>query len=321
MKAVVVEQIGSFYYREIDVPRIAPKEVLVRVQVTGLCRTDLKIVRVGHRDLVLPRVPGEEVVGVIDEVGSAVSRFHTGQRVYIYPGTSCGTCHACRTGAGNLCVSMQIMGFHRDGGFAEYVCAPEACLIPIPDQLPDDLAILAEPLSCCLNALDRAALKAGDCVGVWGGGPAGTLIRRAAAARGATSWTIEPHAGRRARAGGFEEAPTDGCDVAVVAVGDAAAYQQALKALRPRGCLVLFSGLSPATACQPLDLNAMHYLEQRVAGAYGCTFDHGAEAIRLLADGSVAVSDMISHRLPLAELDHALGIVERREGMKVLLYP
>ena len=321
MKAVVVERIGSFALREIDVPAIAPQEVLVRVQVTGLCRTDLKIVRVGHRDLVLPRVPGEEVVGVIEAVGAEVSRFRAGQRVYIYPGTSCGTCDACRRGAGNLCASMQIMGFHRDGGFAEYVSAPQASLIPIPDGLPDDVAILAEPLSCCLNALERAAPKPGDCVGVWGGGPAGTLIRRAAMAKGATGWTVEPHAGRRARIDGFEEAPAEGCDVAVVAVGDAAAYQQATKSLRPRGCLVLFSGLSPATACQPLDLNAMHYLEQRVAGAYGCTFEHGAEAIRLLADGTVTVSDMISHRLPLAELDHALGIVERREGMKILLYP
>ena len=321
MKAVVVEQIGSFSVRQIEIPKVSPEEVLVRVQVTGLCRTDLKIVRVGHRDLVLPRVPGEEVVGVIKEVGAEVSRFCTGQRVYIYPGTSCGTCEACRHGAGNLCASMQIMGFHRDGGFAEYVCAPQASLIPIPDGLPDDVAILAEPLSCCLNALERAALKPGDCVGVWGGGPAGTLIRRAAMAKGATGWTVEPHAGRRSRINGFGEAPAEGCDVAVVAVGDAAAYQQATKSLRPRGCLVLFSGLSPATACQPLDLNAMHYLEQRVAGAYGCTFEHGAEAIRLLADGTVTVSDMISHRLPLAELDHALGIVERREGMKILLYP
>lgn len=321
MKAVVVERIGSFALREIEIPAIGPADVLVRVEVTGLCRTDLKIVRVGHRDLVLPRVPGEEVVGVVDDVGAKVSQFRKGQRVYVYPGTSCGRCDACRQGAGNLCASMQIMGFHRDGGFAEYVCAPQASLIPLPDTLPDDVAILAEPLSCCLNALERAALKPGDRVGVWGAGPAGTLIRRAAEAKGATGWTVEPHVGRRTRAGGFEEAPADGCDIAVVAVGDVAAYQQAANALRPRGCLVLFSGLSPTAARQALDFNVMHYLEQRVAGAYGCTFDHGVEAIRLLADGTVSVTDMISHRLPLAELDHALGIVERREGMKVLLYP
>ena len=84
---------------------------------------------------------------------------------------------------------------------------------------------------------------------------------------------------------------------------------------------MVFSGLSPAAACQQLDLNAMHYLEQRVAGAYGCTYQHGEEAIRMLEQGLVRVDDLVSHRLPLAELDHALGIVEQRAGMKVLLYP
>lgn len=321
MKAVVVERIGSFSIKEVAEPAIGPDDVLVRVVVTGLCRTDLKLIRVGHRDLVLPRIPGEEVVGVIERVGSDVSRFNCGQRVYLYPGTSCGHCRACLSGAGNLCAAMQIMGFHRDGGFADYVSAPQSCVIPIADGLADDLAIFAEPLSCCLNSLERAAMRPGDCVGVWGSGPAGTLVRRAAQAKGAAVWSVEPDARRREWCGGFELPPADGCDVAVVAVGDPAAYQQAVQSLRPRGCLVLFSGLSPATACQQLDLNAMHYLEQRVAGAYGCTFQHGEEAIRMLEQGEIRVDDMVSHRLPLSELDRALGIVERREGMKVLLYP
>ena len=321
MKAVVVERIGSFTLKEVAEPAIGPDDVLVRVTVTGLCRTDLKIVRVGHRDLVLPRIPGEEVVGVIERVGSAVTRFNCGQRVYLYPGTSCGDCRACRCGAGNLCAAMQIMGFHRDGGFAELVCAPQSCVIPLSDSLADDRAIFAEPLSCCLNALERAALRAGDCVGVWGAGPAGSLVRRAAQAQGASVWSVEPDARRRELCGGFERPPSEGCDVAVIAVGDAAAYQQAVRSLRPRGCLVLFSGLSPAAANQPLDLNAMHYLEQRVAGAYGCTYRHGEEAIRLLAQGEIRVDDLVSHRLPLADLDHALTIVEQRAGMKVLLYP
>ena len=321
MKAVVVERIGSFSLKEVAEPAIGADDVLVRVTVTGLCRTDLKIVRVGHRDLVLPRIPGEEVVGVIERVGSDVTRFRRGQRVYLYPGTSCGHCHACLSGAGNLCAAMQIMGFHRDGGFAELVCAPQSCVIPIADGLADDQAIFAEPLSCCLNALERAALRPGDCVGVWGGGPAGSLVRRAAQAKGASVWSVETDARRRQLCGGFEQPPAEGCDVAVVAVGDPAAYQQAVHSLRPRGCLVVFSGLSPAAACQRLDLNTMHYLEQRVAGAYGCTYQHGEEAIRMLEQGLIRVDDLVSHRLPLAELDHALGIVEQRAGMKVLLYP
>lgn len=321
MKAIVIERIGAFALRECPVPAIAPNEVRIRVTVTGLCRTDLKIVRVGHRDLVLPRIPGEEVVGVIDAIGADVSRLQVGQRVYLYPGTCCGTCPACQGGAGNLCRSMQIMGFHRDGGFAEYVATPEASVIPLPEGLPDDAAIFAEPLSCCLNGLERGGLQAGDTLGIWGSGPAGMLLRRAAEALGATVWMVDPDPRRRAFSGAGETPAPGGCDVAIVAVGSLDAYRQAAQSLRPRGCLVFFSGLSPADACHAYDINSAHYLEQRSAGAYGCTYAHSETAIRWLAEGRIRVDDLVSHRLPLAELDTGLGIVERRDGMKVLLYP
>lgn len=321
MKAIVIERIGAFALRERPIPQIAPSEVRIRVSVTGLCRTDLKIVRVGHRDLVLPRIPGEEVVGVIDAVGGDVSELRVGQRVYLYPGTSCGSCPACQRGAGNLCRSMQIMGFHRDGGFADYVAAPAASVIPVPDSLADDAAIFAEPLSCCLNGLERGGLQAGDTLGVWGCGPAGLLLRRAAEAIGASVWMTDPDPRRRAFAGAGEVPDPSGCDVAIVAVGSADAYRQALHSLRPRGCLVFFSGLSPADACQSVDFNTAHYLEQRTAGAYGCTYAHSQKALQWLAEGRVRVDDLVSHRLPLSELDTGLGIVERRDGMKVLLYP
>ena len=124
MKAVVVEEIGDFRLADISCPEPGPGEVLIQTAVTGLCRTDLKIIEVGHRDLVLPRVPGEEVVGTVCAVGPDVASDLMGKRVYVYPGTSCGSCKPCLQGAGNLCTGMQIMGFHRDGGFAEYVTAP-----------------------------------------------------------------------------------------------------------------------------------------------------------------------------------------------------
>lgn len=321
MKAIVIEQIGTFALRDVPVPAIGPRDVRVRVAVTGLCRTDLKIVRTGHRDLVLPRIPGEEVVGVIEQTGREVSGLRTGQRVYLYPGISCGVCPACQRGAGNLCRDMKIMGFHRDGGFADYVATPQDSIIPLPDHLADEAAIFAEPLSCCLNALERGDLQAGDTLGIWGSGPAGMLLRRAAEACGATVWMVDPDARRRAFSGAGEHPDPDGCDVAIVAVGSVDAYRQAVRSLRPRGCLVFFSGLSPAEACQPFDFNTAHYLEQRTAGAYGCTYAHSEAAIRMLADGRVRVDDLVSHRLPLAELDAGLGIVERRDGMKVLLTP
>jgi L-iditol 2-dehydrogenase len=349
MQAVVIREVGGFELADVPVPEPGAGEALIRVSVTGLCRTDLKIVRHGHRDLTLPRVPGEEVAGEIVALGPAVPAaarprgadgpaaapgarpFAPGDRVYVYPGVWCGECPSCRRGAENLCRQMRIMGFHRDGGFAEYVAAPLQSLIRVPDGLGDEEAVFAEPLSCCLNALELGRLGEGDVLGVWGAGPAGTLLSRAGALRGAEVVVVEPDERRREflvtapgappRASAHEAAPVP-LDVAVVAVGDAAAYEAAIAALAPRGRLVVFSGLLPGDdAALHVSLSAVHYHEHTFVGAYGCSFRHGVEALDLLAGGRLRVDDLISHRLPLADLDEGLDLVARRAGMKVHLYP
>ena len=349
MQAVVIREVGAFELAEVPVPEPAVGEALIRVSVTGLCRTDLKIVRHGHRDLTLPRVPGEEVVGEIVALGPAGPSaalplgpdgrtaahderpYAPGDRVYVYPGVWCGECPSCRRGAENLCREMRIMGFHRDGGFADYVAAPLQSLIRVPDGLGDEEAVFAEPLSCCLNALELGGVGEGDALGVWGAGPAGTLLSRAGALLRAEVTVVEPHAGRRERMKATPGTPSGvtvhrkalaPVDVAVVAVGDPRAYEAAIAALAPRGRLVVFSGLLPSDdAGLRVSLSAVHYHEHTFVGAYGCSFRHGVEALGLLASRRLPVDDLISHRLPLAELDQGLDLVARRDGMKVHLYP
>ncbi|MBM3148112.1 MAG: alcohol dehydrogenase catalytic domain-containing protein [Actinobacteria bacterium] len=347
MEAVLVREIGDFELVETPVPRPGRGEALIEVSVTGLCRTDLKLIEVGHRDLELPRVPGEEVVGVVREVcpgaedqdralgaGADPASFAVGERVYVYPGISCGGCRPCLRGAGNLCRDMRIMGFHRDGGFAEHVVAPLRSLIRVPHGLADEAAVFAEPLSCCLNALELGRVGDGDVLGVWGAGPAGTLLSRAAVLRGAEVIVTEPDERRRERVETWAAGPAwavratvvpppDGSlDAAIVAVGSSHAYEEALAALGPRGRLVVFSGLSPsADAAAAPSLDRLHYNEQTVVGAYGCAFRHGVEALDLLASDTLPVTDLISHRLPLSDLHRGLEIVAQRSGMKVHLYP
>jgi L-iditol 2-dehydrogenase len=321
MSAVLVRRIGAFELTTVPLRDLEDDEVLIEVEVTGLCRTDLKLIRVGHRDLILPRIPGEEVVGTIRKLGGKVTSVPEGSRVYVYPGLWCGQCPACRRGAENLCRQMQIMGFHRDGGFAEWVIAPAQSVIPVPEGLSAELAVFAEPLSCCLNALELARLGAGETVGVWGAGPAGTLLARASRAMGAEPATIEPDGQRRARAQGSISRGERKFDVCIVAVGSRQAYQEALGALSSRGRLVVFSGLHPEEDQLPMSFNQLHYHEHTIVGAYGCSFRHGVQALHSIATGAVAVEDLISHRMALSDLDSALQIVENRQGMKVLLYP
>jgi L-iditol 2-dehydrogenase len=321
MWGIQVVEIGQFQFSRLAVRLPQPGEVLIRVAVTGLCRTDLKLIRVGHRDLVLPRVPGEEVVGEIVEKGANVSGLECGDLVYVYPGLWCGNCPACRSGAENLCRDMRIMGFHRDGGFAEYVTVPAQSVIPVPDGLSAEKAVFAEPLSCCLNALELAGLKPGMAVGIWGAGPAGTLLARAARAKGADPLNIDPDPGRSGLAGGCERCPDRCFDVCVIAVGAKQAYAEAVSCLLPRGRMVVFSGLPPSDDRLDLSLNQLHYLEQSVVGAYGCAYRHGVAALALIAKEAVQVTDMISHRMHLDQLDEALRLVEQRQSMKILLYP
>ncbi len=316
-----MREIGSFQFERRPLPQPGADEVLLRVTVTGLCRTDLKIIQVGHRDLLLPCVPGEEVVGEVVALGSQIDATLLHQRCYVYPGEWCGICAACRSGAENLCRSMRIMGFHRDGGFADYVVAPLKSLIPLPEGLSDEQAVFAEPLSCCLNALELARVAPFETIAIWGGGPAGQLLARAASAYNALPTVIEPDPQRRKLAKGVAETPDQLFDVCVVAVGNNSAYQQALAHLAPRGRLVVFSGLAKETPQITTDFNQLHYLEQTLVGAYGCCYRHGRQAISMLQSCKLKVNDLISHRMPLSQLGEALDLVASRQCMKIHLYP
>jgi L-iditol 2-dehydrogenase len=216
---------------------------------------------------------------------------------------------------------MRIMGFHRDGGFAEYVSAPAKSLISLPDTISDADAVFAEPLSCCLNALELAHLKENETIGIWGAGPAGTLLARAAAAMKATPFIIEPDENRRSRVRGYSTPPDMKFDVSIVAVGSSDAYHQALSHLNERGRLVVFSGLPPGGDGITVNFNQLHYHEQTITGAYGCAYRHGELALECIESGRIRVNDLVSHRMPLEELDHALDLVATRQCMKIHLYP
>ena len=321
MKCIQVSKIGNFSLIQKSVRDPKPNEICIQVEVTGLCRTDLKLIRQGHRDLTLPRVPGEEIVGIVVSKGKNVNNIQIGQRVYVYPGLWCETCDACMIHAENMCTHMEILGFHRDGGFAEYVTVPAKTVICVPENLDPNHAVFAEPLSCCLNALELSMIEANKTIGIWGAGPAGTLLHRASKSFDAKPINIDPHPQRHQRIHGYASCPDICFDIAIVAVGDRNAYLSAINHLKPRGRLVIFSGLHKDDAHISLNFNDIHYHETQIVGAYGCCYRHGELALKLLSEKKVIVNDLISHKLPLERLDQGLDIVEKKLGMKVLLFP
>ncbi|MCX7856393.1 MAG: alcohol dehydrogenase catalytic domain-containing protein [Deltaproteobacteria bacterium] len=321
MKALILKKVGLYKLDNAPQPRPGPDEVVIEVKIAGFCSTDLKVLKYGHRDLVLPCIPGEEVVGKVVEKGSDVEEIELGDRVYIYPGTSCRVCKNCIKGAENLCERMQIMGFHRPGGFAEYVLSPQASVIKIPDTISFEEAVFAEPLSCCLNAIELSGLKSGESVGIWGAGPVGNLLKRVALALGAYPTIIEPYAPRMAFANGIDNPAGLTFDVCFVAVGSPSAYREALNCLTARGRLVIFSGLLNDQKYIEIDFNTIHYKEQSVVGSYGSCLRHAVRALQLIEDKAVIVEDLITHRFSLDEIEKAIQVVEERKGMKVLIYP
>ncbi|OPX20421.1 MAG: hypothetical protein BZ151_04045 [Desulfobacca sp. 4484_104] len=327
------------------VPRPACPQggLLIKMAACSLCATDAKMWHQGHRDLILPRILGHEMAGTIVEVGNGVRGLQIGDRVQIAPGLPCGRCRYCLRGVPNLCQEMRIMGFHHNGGLAEFLAVPAAgvhqgAVNLIPAALSFRVATLAEPLACCINGQEQAVVGPGEHVAIFGAGPIGLLHAQLAYLRGASRVILVEIAPERialARQGWADEVidagdqdPVaaigeltggQGVDVAMLACRAIEALEWALAGLAKRGRLCLFSGLRPDQASQALDLNRLHYLEASLVGAYGCTSRQNALALELLAQGRIPGDKLLTHRLPLAEVETGLHLVQNRQGLKITI--
>ncbi len=178
MRAVQVSKPGGpFELVEREVPQPGPRQVRVKVQACGLCHSDA-LTKEGHwPGIAYPRVPGHEIAGVIDAVGSEVPRWRAGQRVGVgWLGGYCGHCESCRRGNFITCVNQQITGITMDGGYQDFVVVPFEGLALIPDEIsPVD----AGPLMCAgittFNSLRNSGARGGDRVAVLGIGGLGHL--------------------------------------------------------------------------------------------------------------------------------------------------
>jgi len=187
MRAVQVSKPGGpFELVEREVPRTGPRQVRVKVKACGLCHSDA-LTKEGHwPGIVYPRVPGHEIAGVIDEVGSDVPRWKTGQRVGIgWLGGYCGHCESCRRGSFVTCANQLITGITMDGGYQDFVVVPFEGLALIPDGIS---SVDAGPLMCAgittFNSLRNSGARGGDRVAVLGVGGLGHLAVQFAAKMG-----------------------------------------------------------------------------------------------------------------------------------------
>lgn len=335
MRAAVLTAPGSLRIENRPRPACPPGGVLLRVAACGLCASDLKMWRWGHKELKLPRILGHEVAGVVEE--SDCAQMAAGKTVQVAPGIPCGSCLACLRGQHNRCPRVRVLGFSLDGGLAEFMAVPAeglagGAVIALPFVLDMATASLAEPLACALNAWQQAKLVPGETVAIMGAGPVGRLAAWSAKALGAGRVVLMDNDPARLRELGFSgvdaqqgnaletarQALEGGADVILPACSDPRALTWGLELLNPGGRLVIFSGLKEPAY---LDLNQVHYRELTLIGAYGCTAAQNERALDLLTSGLVPADLIISHRLPLYSVLKGLDLMEQRACLKVVINP
>lgn len=308
MKALVWHGGQRLSWDDAPDPEPREEEVVLEVEVAGICGSDLH----GYRGHPGPRVPplvlGHEAVGRVD-----------GESYAIYPLVGCGECARCRAGEDNLCASWQLLGMHRAGVFAERVVVPRRSLVPLPPGLDARRAVLAEPLACCVGALAPHAVGPATRLAVFGAGPIGLLTVYLAARAGAAVRAVDPVAERLETAAAMGAAGFEGpATLAVDAAGFEETWSAAVDAVENGGTVVVV-GLGAAGGTF-----AMAALVRRAVtlrGQFAYSRGDFARAVEILAEGDLDLA--WTSEAPLSEGAQAFAnLVDRpAEYAKVLLAP
>lgn len=334
MKAAVCDA-GAIELREWPAPTPGPGELLLRVSGCGLCGSDILKIDAAAPG---PAVLGHEVVGQVVEVGAGVRRFAPGDRLVVAHHVPCFHCHYCRRGSPSMCRHFKRVNLD-PGGFAELVRVPapnvEHAAFRLPAEMTEETASFTEPLACCLRAVKRSRVAAGDTALVVGLGSIGCLLAQLLALEGAQVLATDLLESRRALGRRLGARVLDGdaaldaalrevtlgrgADLVIVSAGGAAALPAAAARVRDGGTVHYFAG--GAGDSLPLSLGTLYHRELTLTATYSSSPAELEEAFALLAGDRIRVDGLISHRLPLGRLGEGVELMRRREAVKVYVIP
>lgn len=330
MKAIRLIKSGlPLEAQEITIPQVGARDVLIRVSAAGICHSDAH-----YRAGVLPVEPlpltlGHEVAGVVEKTGADVEGLTAGERVCVHYLVTCGHCIFCGAGTEQFCTAAQMIGKHRDGGYAEFIIVPERSVFHLPDEIPfEQGAILMCSSSTSLHALNKARLRSGETVAVFGVGGLGISAVQLARTLGAAQvFAVDINPRKLELAGRFGAISVDaltgnpvekiekltggrGVDVALELVGLPVTMRQAVQSLAILGRAALV-GLTRET----LEVAPYSELLNKEVEIIGVS-DHLASEIPLLLDlartRKLDLSHGIIRTLPL-EADAVNGVLDRLE--------
>jgi L-iditol 2-dehydrogenase len=325
---------------ERPVPAIGPGEMLVRIEASGICGSDvMEWYRLDRAPLVL----GHEIAGEVVKVGEGVTSYKVGERVAVAHHVPCLACRYCLAGHETVCETLRRTNFD-PGGFAEYVRLPainvDRGVFRLPDGMSWEEATFIEPLACVLRGQHRAGLQPGQSVLVIGSGISGLLhimLARASGAGTIAAVDISDYRLRAAQRFGADAAFQAGeytpqnlremnegrlADLVIVCTGAAAAASQALAAVERGGTVLFFAPTGPGVTV-PLSVNDVFWrTDVTLTTSYaGSPADYTA-ALDLIKSGRLPVTDMITARLGLGETGRGFKLVAAAgESLKVIIFP
>ncbi len=340
MKAMVLKEFKQpFVLSEVPVPSIGPGDLLLKVKGCGVCYTDVKIATGLMSGISLPLIPGHEVAGEVAALGKEVKNFREGDRVSVYFYLHCGTCEPCREHRENLCLNIRgRIGFHLDGGYAEYTRVPATHAFKFPPSISfEQAAILADAVATPLHALrDQGEIKPGETLAIIGAGGLGLQAVQIGKLLGARVFSIDLEEKRLALAREMGAEKTfnasekkwedsivsytngRGVDTVLDLVGKNETLHSSLSFLKKGGKLVLVG----YSFDQPFSILPVHIMrgEFRIIGSRACRLRDMEDVIGLVAANKI--KPLVSETVPLEQVNDVHARLKKNEILgRVVLQP
>ncbi|MEL6648715.1 MAG: L-threonine 3-dehydrogenase [Pseudomonadota bacterium] len=327
----------GLWMEHVPVPEPGPSDVLIKVKKSAICGTDVHIWNwdeFSAKTVPVPMVVGHEFMGEIVDTGAAATKYCVGQRVSGEGHIVCGVCRNCRAGRAHLCNNTKGVGVHRPGSFAEYIAIPEYNVVPIPEDVPDEIAAIFDPFG---NAVHTALSfdLVGEDVLVTGAGPIGimgALVAQKVGARKVVITDINPYRLDLARAMGVQHVVdvseqnlrdvmegigmTEGFDVGLEMSGASAAMQQMIARMNNGGKVALL-GIAPTAF--PVDWNTVIFKMLEIKGIYGREMFETWYKMIALVQGGLDLSDLITHRIPIDSFEQGFAAMISGNSGKVVM--
>ncbi len=350
MRAAFMTETNSVEVREADEPILDARGGILRVEACGICGTDARTFFNGDFRAPPPWILGHEPVGILERVGPDASLpqgVKEGDRVFLGSILTCGACRECTDGYQNLCEHHLLYGYDPfPGAYAELAAVPPIAtknLIPLPHDLPSDLATVVDPFACALNGIEVLDVSLGDTVMIMGAGPIGCWQCVMARDQGAgrvflcdvsrdrldialravgrfvdDAWVVGEDNGVSELMG-----RTDGAGAGRISVAAPSKQAQAaaLEMAAKRARVVYFAGLPKHDPVSPLDMNQLHYKELAVLGAYGATRRQYRITMDYLNRRRDDLTAVVTHRFPLDGIGDAFETIRAGAGLKMVILP